>query len=255
MQFGRRTAMALLLLLSLGTCDKPAAAAVPNIVFFLSDDQRADFMGAAGHEILKTPTMDRLAAEGVRFRNAFVTTSICAASRASILTGLLERSHQFTFGTPPLRKALTAASYPSRLRAAGYRTGFVGKFGVQVEPDETTAMFDVFEPLGRNPYFKKQPDGSLRHVSQIAGDRAIAFLRSAPKGQPFCLSLSFNAPHAEDSDKENHYPWPVAVDGLYDDVEIPPPLVDPATFGSQPEFLRKSMHRDRWFWRWNTPEK
>ena len=67
------------------------AASQPNIIFFLSDDHRWDRMGCAGHPILKTPTMDNLAAEGVRFTNMFVTTSICAASRASIFTGLNER--------------------------------------------------------------------------------------------------------------------------------------------------------------------
>jgi hypothetical protein len=71
----------------------------PNIIFFLSDDQRSDQFGAAGHSTLNTPTIDALATEGTRFTNAFVTTAICAASRATILTGLVERSHRFTFGT------------------------------------------------------------------------------------------------------------------------------------------------------------
>jgi len=72
----------------------------PNILFLLIDDQRNDTLGCAGHPIIKTPVIDSLAAEGVRFRNAFVTTSICAASRASILTGLYERTHGYTFGKP-----------------------------------------------------------------------------------------------------------------------------------------------------------
>ncbi|MCH2580627.1 MAG: sulfatase-like hydrolase/transferase, partial [Planctomycetes bacterium] len=83
------------------------AAPRPNIIFFLSDDHRWDRLGCAGHPILKTPTMDSLAAGGVRFTNMFVTTSICAASRASLLTGLYERSHRFTFGTPPIAAKLT----------------------------------------------------------------------------------------------------------------------------------------------------
>lgn len=228
----------------------------PNIIFFLSDDQRADFMGCAGHPILKTPTMDGLAAQGVRFANMFVTTSICAASRASIFTGLHERTHLFTFRTPPIARRYTAESYPALLRAAGYRTMFVGKFGVSVEKGERERMFDDFQPLNRSPYIKKQPDGTTRHVTEIAGDRAIEFIRSCPAGQPFCLSVSFNAPHAEDADKVNHYPWPASVDGLYDDVEIPPPrLSDPKIFESQPEFLKRSLNRQRWFWRWDTPEK
>lgn len=228
----------------------------PNILFFLSDDQRADFLGCAGHPVLKTPHIDRLAAGGTRFTNACVTTSICAASRASILTGLHERSHRFTFGTPPIAEEHSETSYPAVLRRAGYRTGFVGKFGVAVTPGQETVMFDQFIPLGRNPYHKKQKDGSTRHVSEIAGDHAVAFLKEQDKAQPFCLSVSFNAPHAEDSDKENQFPWPKAVDGLYDELTIPAPrLSDPGIFASQPAFLRDSMNRDRWYWRWDTPEK
>ena len=77
-----------------------------------------------------------------------------------------------------------------------------------------------------------------------------------PEGKPFCLSVSFNAVHAEDGDKKDHYPWPKAVDGMYDDVAIPSPrLGAPKIFESQPEFLKKSMNRNRWSWRWDTPEK
>ncbi len=228
----------------------------PNILFILSDDQRADLLGCAGHPILKTPNIDRLARDGVRFENMFVTTSICAATRATILTGLVERSHKYTFGTPPIAAPFCEDSYPAVLKAAGYRTGFVGKFGVGVPSGEQEAMFDVFHPLNRTPYFKKQPDGSLKYVEEIAGDLAIGFLNDQPADRPFCLSISFNAPHAEDNDKEDHYPWPPSVDGMYEDLTIPPPrLSDPAIFEAMPAFLKESMNRDRWFWRWDTPEK
>ena len=228
----------------------------PNILFFLSDDQRAGFLGCAGHPILKTPNIDRLAARGTRFTNACVTTSICAAGRASILTGLHERTHKFTFGTPPIPLEYTEASYPAVLRRVGYRTGFVGKFGVAVPKGQREVMFDQFVPLGRNPYHKNQQDGSTRHVSEIAGDHAVTFLQQQDEDTPFCLSLSFNAPHAEDGDKENHYPWPKAVDGWYEVVEIPAPrLGDRRIFDGQPKFLRQSMNRDRWYWRWDTEAK
>jgi arylsulfatase A-like enzyme len=227
----------------------------PNILFFLIDDQRNDTLGCAGHPILKTPVVDSLAAEGVRFENAFVTTSICAASRATIFSGLYERTHGFTFGTPPISVEHVEASYPALLRKAGYRTGFIGKFGVNAGKGGSSAMFDYFKQIGY-PYLQKQADGTLRHEAELAGDRAIEFLKENPKGKPFCLSVSFNSVHAVDDDMENHYPWPKAVDGMYDDVEIPRPrLDDPAIFESQPEFLRKSMNRDRYFWRWDTPEK
>jgi arylsulfatase A-like enzyme len=213
-------------------------------------------MGCAGHPILKTPIMDRLAAHGVRFENMFVTTPICAASRGTLLTGLYERTHRFTFGTPPLAARYCQTSYPALLRAAGYRTGFVGKLGVEIARDHLKEMFDYYEPLSRNPYFKQQADGSQRHVTQVTGDHAITFLRQHKRERPFCLSVSFNAPHAEDADKENHYPWPKSVDGLYENAVMPPPrLSRPEIFESQPEFLKRSLNRQRWFWRWDTPVK
>ena len=186
----------------------------------------------------------------------FVTTSICAASRATLLSGLYESGHGYTFGTPPIAEPYAESSYPALLRAAGYRTGFVGKFGVDVTEGMTDRMFDTFVDLFRNPYFKPQADGTVRHLTDITADRAIEFIESGDGSEPFCLSVSFNAPHAEDSDKENQYPWPPSADGLYEDAEIPPPpLSEPSVFESQPEFLRDSMNRDRWFWRWDTPEK
>ncbi|MFO8153434.1 sulfatase [Thioalkalivibrio sp.] len=227
----------------------------PNIIFFLSDDQRADFLGCAGHPIVKTPSIDSLAADGTRFENAFVTTSICAASRATLFTGLWERSHKYTFGTPPIDMAMIEASYPAVLKRAGYRTGFVGKFGVSAARGGTAKMFDSFVPLGRNPYFKKQDEGPPRHLTDITGDKAIEFLESHGGDQPFCLSVSFNAAHAEDSDKEDHFPYPPSEASLYQDVTIPDPLVRTDFWQDLPKFFQDSMHRDRWFWRWDTPEK
>ncbi|NCP28687.1 MAG: hypothetical protein AUJ96_02650 [Armatimonadetes bacterium CG2_30_66_41] len=227
----------------------------PNFLFLLTDDQRWDMAGCAGNALIRTPNMDALAREGVRFANAFVTTSICAASRASVLTGLHERTHQFTFGTPPLRDELVDLSYPKLLRDAGYRTGFVGKFGIGVEQGATARMFDSFKPLNRTPYFKRQPDGSERHETDLDGDAAVDFLRGCKPDQPFCLSVSFNAPHAEDADPKQYF-WPKAFDDLYTDVRMPvPKTADPAFFERQPDFLKKSMNRERWRWRFETPEK
>ena len=233
-----------------------AAQERPNLLFILSDDHRNDFLGCAGHPVVRTPHLDELAREGVRFSQAFVTTSICAASRASILTGLTERTHGFTFGTPPLASEFARASYPFLLRRAGYQTGFVGKFGMRAARADIDAMFESFVPLNRNPYFKEQEDGSLRHLSEITGDHAIRFLDRRDPARPFCLSVSFNAAHAEDGDKENHYPWPRATDGLYEDIPMPAPRLNlPGDFESQPGFLKESLNRERWFWRWDTEEK
>ena len=104
----------------------------PNIIFFLTDDQRNDFLGCTGHPIVKTPRIDNLANNGRLFDNAFVSTSICAASRATLLTGLYERTHRFTFGTPPVADIHISESYPALLKKEGYLTGFIGKFGVKV---------------------------------------------------------------------------------------------------------------------------
>ena len=89
----------------------------PNVVLVLSDDLRWDAMGVAGHPFLKTPNIDRLANEGVRFRNAFCTSSLCSPSRASFLSGLYAHSHQVinNFTEFPAR----VPSYPQRLHDSG----------------------------------------------------------------------------------------------------------------------------------------
>ena len=229
----------------------------PNIIFLLADDHRYDQLGCAGHPILQTPHIDALAEAGVRFDRAYVTTPICAASRASIFTSLHERTHGYTFRTPPLARPYCRDAYPAVLKAQGYRTGFIGKFGIGVERGVTESWFDFFRPLTRSPYFKKMPDGSLRHTTELCGDLALEFLKtSARDNRPFCLSISFNAPHAEDADKQMQYPAPYAVATMYEDVEIPGPrLADPDIYASQPELLKRSLNRVRYYWRWDTPEK
>ena len=227
----------------------------PNIIFFLSDDHRADMLGCAGHPILETPNIDKLAAKGVRYSNAFVTTSICAASRATILTGLVERTHDHTFGKPPIAQKFIAKSYPVLLKAAGYRTGFIGKFGVKVEGDRTTVdtMFDSFVPVKRTT---NQHRESNRHFTDRIGDEAIRFVKNSSVEKPFCLSVSFHAAHAEDGDKLNHYPYPPNEASLYKGIQMPRPKLDGGRFfDSQPKFLRESMNRDRYFWRWDSEKK
>jgi arylsulfatase A-like enzyme len=104
------------------------------------------------------------------------------------------------------------------------------------------------------------PDGSLRHETDLCADAAIEFIETNPKGKPFCLSVSFNASHAEDSDLRPgyHFQWPESTDGLYDDVEMPAPaLADKKYFKAMPAFLQDEdlLSRARYFWRWDTPEK
>ena len=248
-----------------GAASAAISADEPNLVFILADDQRNDTLGCAGHSVIQTPNIDRLADEGMRFENMFVTTSICMASRASLFTGLTETGHGHTGGPAPATPVIEQdvdTSFPVLLREAGYRTGFFGKQHVKFEEGNKAAlkrMFDAHEVIHLGPYFKKQPDGSLRHTAELIGDRSIEFLASQPAAQPFCLYMSFNIAHAEDGDKRpgiGHFPWPKAVDGLYEDIDpAPPQLGDPTYFEGQPDFLKNSLNRERWFWRWDTPEK
>lgn len=243
----------LFLAMNSGLAAEPAGR--PNIVFILTDDQRWDMLGCAGNPIIQTPHMDALARDGVRFRNMFVTTSICAASRASILTGMYERTHRYTFGTKPLASAHVAGSYPALLKKAGYRTGFIGKFGVGVAKGGTEQMFDSFVPRTQPPYWKKQPDGSVKHLTDVESEQAVAFLETVPKGQPFCLSVSFNAPHAEDNHPKQYF-WQKEVDHLYAGVTFPvPKTMADDFFNAQPDFLKSSESRVRFKWRFDEPRK
>lgn len=232
----------------------------PNIIFILTDDQRWDALGVAGNEIIHTPNMDRLAEEGCYFANSFVTTPICAASRASIMTGTYERRHGFTFGTPPLAETYVNISYPVLLKQAGYHTGFIGKFGMHFENALDSATFDYYRRPGEQfwttTYFRLNQDHTgFRHLTEEIGDLSVDFLEKYSADGPFCLSVSFHAPHAEDSDPRQ-YIWPLDMDSLYRDITIPPPLLsDDRYFNEQPEYVREGLNRVRWYWRFDTPEK
>lgn len=220
----------------------------PNLILVVTDDQRHDQLGAAGHPFLETPTMDRLAQDGVRFRNAFVTTAICAASRATILTGRTEGRHNYTFGKPAMGKALADESYPMRLREAGYRTGFVGKWGVRYEKGVMKEAFDLFRPM--SPPYRRE---GKAHLSDRIGEVASKFVNEKDE-RPFCLSISFNAPHAQDSHPDQYLP-PADLAELYEDVEVPVPTIAETGFEALPKFLQESLGRERWYWRFDTREK
>ena len=242
----------------------------PNFIIILSDNQPAWAMRCAGNKIISTPNLDRLAAEGVRFQNAFVTTPICSASRASILTGMYRRRHEFTFNTDPFKAKLAAKSYPALLKKNGYRTALIGKFGIEsngqimVENEDQSLElmfddFDNFEHWGKNGpkgYFVTDSEGRKKHLTDVTTDKANSFLVQRSKSeQPFCLTLSFNAPHAQDDD-ERQYIWPVRFDDYYKESIIPEPLnSDRNFFERQPAFLQRSLGRERWRWRFDTPEK
>ncbi len=232
----------------------------PNIVFFFADDQTTSTIGCYGNSVIQTPNIDGLAARGTRFENAYVSQAICWVSRSTILTGLVGRSYG-TSATPELaRPDAVETLYSDILRSHGYRTGYFGKWHAKMPQGyRKEDHFDEFEAIGRNPYYKKQPDGSLRHETDLIVDRGIEFVKSQPKGKPFALNLWFNACHAEDSDRRpgiGHFPWPQSVNGMYENVEIAPPrLGDPAIFDDLPDFLKTTINRERYFWRWNTDQK
>lgn len=250
-----------LLLLSLScSLSLATAAAPPNIVFFFTDDQTTSTIGCYGNEVVQTPNIDALAAQGTRFENAFVSHSICWVSRTTILSGLTGRSFGTASNPDTARPDAVETLYSDLLRDAGYRTGYVGKWHAKMPKGwKREAHFDVFESIGRNPFYKAQPDGSVRHETELIVDRGIDFVKSQPKDKPFALNMWFNACHAEDGDRRpgvGHFAWPLAMNGMYDDAEIAPPrLGDPAIFDALPEFLQNTINRERYFWRWNTPEK
>ncbi len=232
----------------------------PNIVFFFADDQTTSTLGCYGNPIVQTPNIDGLAARGTRFENAFVSHSICWVSRTTILTGLTGRSYGTPSNPEQARPEAVETLYSDILRANGYRTGYFGKWHAKMPKGYVREdHFDEFEAIGRNPFYKVQPDGTLRHETEVIVDRGIEFVKNQPKGQPFALNMWFNACHAEDNDRRpgiGHFPWPRAVDGIYEDTEIyPPKLNDPAIFDGQPDFLKTTINRERYFWRWNTDEK
>ncbi|WP_442510223.1 sulfatase-like hydrolase/transferase [Novipirellula sp. SH528] len=232
----------------------------PNIVFFFADDQTTSTLGCYGNDVIQTPNIDGLAARGTRFENAFVSQSICWVSRTTILSGLTGRSYG-TAANPELARADAVETlYSDLLRENGYRTGYFGKWHAKMPAGyRNQDHFDEFEAIGRNPYYKKQADGSLRHETELIVDRGIEFVKNQPKDKPFALNMWFNACHAEDGDRRpgiGHFPWPRAIDGMYENVQIAPPrLGDPAIFDGQPDFLKTTINRERYFWRWNTDEK
>ncbi|AEE54187.1 sulfatase [Haliscomenobacter hydrossis] len=232
----------------------------PNIIFILTDDHRWDALGYAGNGLIHTPEMDKLAKEGVYFRKAMVTTPICAASRASILTGTYERRHGYTFQKGAIGKEFMDFSYPKLLRDAGYFTGFYGKFGVKYE--HKNELFNVYEDYDRNTnfkdkrgYFYKKLGKDTVHLTRYTGQKALDFIDKTSADQPFCLSLSFSAPHAHDEAPDQYF-WDKTTDHLLQGVTMPKPdLTDDSFFNALPDKVKAGFSRLRWTWRFDTPEK
>jgi arylsulfatase A-like enzyme len=236
-----------------------AASARPNLLFILTDDQRWDTLGAAGNAFIPTPHLDRLAREGTRFANAFVTTSICSVSRASIFSGQHARRHGIEDFARTFTPARWAETYPARLRAAGYHTGFIGKFGVG-DAAAVGAMereFDFWRGRpGQGGPFVNPDDRSRTHATARMGDEALEFLRAAPPGRPWCLSVSFTAPHARDGQPREFFPTDPRDDSLFQTNPPPaPPLATAAAFAKLHPAVQRSEARTRWERRFATPER
>jgi len=230
----------------------------PNLVFLLVDDLRWNALGFMGDRIVQTPNLDRLAAHGTVFDNCFVTTSICSVSRASILTGQWMRRHGIVDFAAGLNGAAWENTYPAQLRRAGYRTGFIGKYGVgnDRETAAKAAEFDSWRGLsGQAGAFIEANDPTRTHKTARFGNEALEFLAGCEAGKPFCLSLSFNAVHARDGKPREFEPDP-RDEARYADVTIPlPALATDEAFRRLPESVQKSEGRRRWNMRFDTPKK
>ncbi len=223
----------------------------PNIVLLYADDWRHDTLGCAGNPTVKTPHLDLLATQGVRFTNAMVTTAICGVSRASLLTGQWMSRHgnsSFAAFTTPWAQTL-----PGLLRANGYWVGHVGKWHCGKFPAE---KFDVGKAYS-GKHWMKEPDGSEVHVTAKNQADALDFLRTRPADKPFFLTVAFFAPHAEDGHPDQFRPQAFSAE-WYAGVTVPvPPTANPAATAKLPLFLQdpRNESRKRWSQRFDTPEK
>ncbi len=183
----------------------PAATPRPNILFIMADDHAAQAISAYGSWVNVTPNIDRIAREGVAFRDAFVTNSICTPSRASILTG----SYSHKNGVPVFNRFDgSQPTVASLLQAAGYHTGIVGKWHLGSDP----VGFDRWEILPgqgvyNDPVFYTATGETTyrgRYVTDVITELAIDFIRRRPKDRPFFLMCHHKAPHREWTPDEKH---------------------------------------------------
>ncbi len=226
----------------------PAQQTAPrNVVFILSDDHRHDFMGfmPGAPPFLQTPNLDRMAKQGVHFRNAFVTTALCSPSRASILTGQYAHRHGIVDNSSPIPTGTTF--FPQQLQRAGYRTAFMGKWHMGEVDDVPQPGFDHWVSFrGQGVYTDPtlNINGKRQQVrgytTDILTDHALEWLKQQTAKQPFFLYLSHKAVHAEFEPAPRHR-------GRYANAKIPYPetMADTdANYRGKPRWVREQ--RNSW---------
>ncbi|TXK49379.1 sulfatase [Pontibacter qinzhouensis] len=207
-----------------------------NVIFILSDDHRYDFMGFMNKVPgLQTPYMDQLAKEGAHLENAFVTTSLCSPSRASILTGQYAHTHTIVDNNAPLPEGLTF--FPEYMQKAGYQTGFFGKWHMGNTDDMPQPGFDQWISFkGQGVYYNPILNINGKPVQQLQGsyitdlltDQTLDWLKKRDKNKPFFAYLSHKGVHAEFEPAKRHA-------GKYKDMPViaPPSMYLTATENSK----------------------
>lgn len=216
-----------------------------NIVFILVDDLRYDAMGFMNHPFLQTPNIDSLAKNGVHLKNAFVTTSLCSPSRASLLTGLYAHRHHVVDNQHPIAKG--TVFFSQYLQQAGYQTAFIGKWHMGGEGDDPQPGFDHwvgFREQGSYWPNKNSLNVDGKHVPQKGyitdelTDYALDWLQSLKLDKPFMLYLSHKAVHADFIPAPRHQ-------GRYKDKPLPQFSFDtPEDYAGKPMWVRNQ--RNSW---------
>ncbi len=199
----------------------------PNIIFIMADDHASHAISCYGSRINKTPNLDKLAAQGMRFDNCFCTNSICSPSRAVILTG--KYSHLNGVVDNGSDFDTSQQTFPKLLDKAGYQTALIGKWHLSGYGSQTVspASFDhycvligdsgqgsYFDPVFRENGKQKRIEG---YVTDIVTDLSIEWLNNRQKDKPFCLMLHHKAPHRHWRSDDEH-------ESMYRQTQIPEPV-------------------------------
>ena len=198
------------------------ASAPPNLIFIMSDDHAAHAISAYGSRINQTPNLDRIAANGVRMDAAFCTNSICAPSRAAILTGTYNHINGVTTLDTPLDNTLW--TFPAELRAHGWQTAIFGKWHLGHGAHADPSGFDTWRVLPgqghyHNPVFldhERGIDERGGYVTDLITDDCLNWLDARDQSRPFALFCHHKAPHRTWEPDEKHFT-------MYEDEEIPFP--------------------------------